>query len=522
MVLITELKSVVDPLYSKPLVLIRTNMPELDSQNYVLGYNFLVFLLLVLIRWCISLHSYSGEKTPPMFGDYEAQRHWMEITYNLPVKDWYQNTDNNNLTYWGLDYPPLTAFHSYIYGVAASYVIPLSVELHSSKGYESYSHKLFMRYSVLVVDLLIYVPAVYWYFSAYRKRKELSSSTLYVFLSLLYPGLVLIDYGHFQYNCVSLGFFVAAVTAIMCEKLKTAAVLFCLAVNYKQMELYHSLPFFFYFLGRFFSLLKKESLTAGLKFIVPIALTVLTVFSLIWFPFSSSISDILQVVRRVFPVNRGIYEDKVSSFWCMLNIIYKLGQVDNDTMFRICFIVTLLSVIPSVIDLIITPNFEKFKLSLIINSLCFFLFSYHVHEKSILLAAVPVLLNFPKYPVLSFWFLSVSTFSMLPLLIKDGLFLPFLALYVLYHLCFISIFRFPIVPQGFKLTNLNLKIGAVSVSFVSCIILSFVCRFCPAPVRYPYLWPLLISCYSFAHFSCFLVYYYYEQCGHWIVKNKVS
>ncbi|KAJ7375672.1 Glucosyltransferase-like protein, partial [Desmophyllum pertusum] len=46
---------------------------------------------------------------PPMFGDYEAQRHWMEITYNLPADEWYTNTTNNDLMYWGLDYPPLTA-----------------------------------------------------------------------------------------------------------------------------------------------------------------------------------------------------------------------------------------------------------------------------------------------------------------------------------------------------------------------------------------------------------------------------
>ena len=29
-----------------------------------------------------------GKGKPPMFGDYEAQRHWMEITYNLPVDEW--------------------------------------------------------------------------------------------------------------------------------------------------------------------------------------------------------------------------------------------------------------------------------------------------------------------------------------------------------------------------------------------------------------------------------------------------
>ena len=56
-----------------------------------------------------------------MFGDYEAQRHWQEITVNLPIQDWYQNTTDNDLLYWGLDYPPLTAYHSWIVGKVRMY-----------------------------------------------------------------------------------------------------------------------------------------------------------------------------------------------------------------------------------------------------------------------------------------------------------------------------------------------------------------------------------------------------------------
>ena len=33
----------------------------------------------------------AGAGKPPMFGDYEAQRHWMEITYNLPIREWYRS-----------------------------------------------------------------------------------------------------------------------------------------------------------------------------------------------------------------------------------------------------------------------------------------------------------------------------------------------------------------------------------------------------------------------------------------------
>lgn len=48
----------------------------------------------------------------PMHGDFEAQRHWMELTIHLPMSKWY----TYDLQYWGLDYPPLTAYHSWLFG----------------------------------------------------------------------------------------------------------------------------------------------------------------------------------------------------------------------------------------------------------------------------------------------------------------------------------------------------------------------------------------------------------------------
>jgi len=82
-----------------------------------------------LVKWCIGFGTYSGAhnhcvhtlnsshsagyNTPPMFGDYEAQRHWMELTVHLPVREWY----TYDLQYWGLDYPPLTAYVSWLCGI---------------------------------------------------------------------------------------------------------------------------------------------------------------------------------------------------------------------------------------------------------------------------------------------------------------------------------------------------------------------------------------------------------------------
>jgi alpha-1,3-glucosyltransferase len=85
-------------------------------------------LIAVGVKWATGLGSYSGmqdlstirmqdsqksgQSTPPMYGDYEAQRHWLEITLHLPTSLWYKY----DLQYWGLDYPPLTAYHSWLLG----------------------------------------------------------------------------------------------------------------------------------------------------------------------------------------------------------------------------------------------------------------------------------------------------------------------------------------------------------------------------------------------------------------------
>ncbi|GBN12320.1 Dolichyl pyrophosphate Man9GlcNAc2 alpha-1,3-glucosyltransferase [Araneus ventricosus] len=155
-------------------------------------------LLSVAVRWAVSRFPYSGAGKPPMFGDYEAQRHWMEITVNLPAHEWYKNSTKNDLLYWGLDYPPLTAYHSMICGYIAKWHNPDWVSLNTSRGYESYHHKIFMRSTVLVADVVFYV-ALICYWSIVYKPWNIRNKAIAAGLCLLYPGLILIDHGHFQY-----------------------------------------------------------------------------------------------------------------------------------------------------------------------------------------------------------------------------------------------------------------------------------------------------------------------------------
>uniref|UniRef100_A0A8C3T9X4 Alpha-1,3-glucosyltransferase n=1 Tax=Chelydra serpentina TaxID=8475 RepID=A0A8C3T9X4_CHESE len=203
-------------------------------------------LLGLIVRWMVSFGSYSGAGKPPMYGDYEAQRHWQEVTYNLPIKQWYFNTSDNNLQYWGLDYPPLTAYHSLLCAYVAKLINPDWIALHTSRGYESQPHKLFMRATVLIADLLVYIPAVILY-CCYLKETSTKKKIASALCILLYPGLILIDYGHFH-----LGFALWGVLSLSYDWDLLGSLAFCLAINYKQMELYHSLPFFCYLLGKCF------------------------------------------------------------------------------------------------------------------------------------------------------------------------------------------------------------------------------------------------------------------------------
>lgn len=210
----------------------------------------------LFLRTTISLHPYSGQNKPTMFGDFEAQRHWQEITVNLPTKDWYENTTENDLLYWGLDYPPLTAYHSCIVGKIAGIIDPAYIELHTSRGISTEEHKMFMRWTVIVADLLIYIPALILacnaVFYSLLKQNVQKVHLLYLLVALMYPGQILIDNGHFQYNNISLGLACMAIAALLKDERILGAIFFVLALNYKQMELYHAIPFFCYLLSNCF------------------------------------------------------------------------------------------------------------------------------------------------------------------------------------------------------------------------------------------------------------------------------
>ena len=48
----------------------------------------LLVALALALRVSVGLGPYSGAGDPPKFGDYEAQRHWMELAIHLEPSEW--------------------------------------------------------------------------------------------------------------------------------------------------------------------------------------------------------------------------------------------------------------------------------------------------------------------------------------------------------------------------------------------------------------------------------------------------
>jgi alpha-1,3-glucosyltransferase len=51
---------------------------------------------------------------------------------------------------------------------------------------------------------------------------------------------------------------------------------------------------------------------------------VIACFAIIWMPWLGSLDSFLQVVHRIFPIYRGVFEDKVSNVWCIVNVFMKI------------------------------------------------------------------------------------------------------------------------------------------------------------------------------------------------------
>ncbi|KAI1639554.1 ALG6, ALG8 glycosyltransferase family-domain-containing protein [Biscogniauxia mediterranea] len=383
----------------------------------------LILMVVGLFRWAAGLWGYSGFRKPPMFGDYEAQRHWMEITTHLPISQWYFH----DLEWWGLDYPPLTAYHSWLLGKIGSYIDPSWFALYTSRGSDDPTLKVFMRATVIVSEYLVYIPAAVIFVRRFSKLFGVAQWSASVALAaiLMQPALILIDHVHFQYNTVMLGLVLASMSRMIAGSYMWASVFFVGALGFKQMALYYAPAVFAYLLGscifpranpgRFLGI-AVVTLASFAVLILPLILGTLYDTSrgissrpgldgprpaLPIFAFLSSYIDadafyyplveqMVQLIHRVFPFARGLFEDKVANFWCAANVVIKLRRYPTELLQRVSLLATLGAIAPPCAIIFFRPRKELLPYAFAATAWAFFLFSYQVHEKSVLLPLLPM------------------------------------------------------------------------------------------------------------------------------------
>ena len=77
------------------------------------------------------------------------------MTNALSPSEWY----HYDLSYWGVDYPPLTCYHMKLCGWLGSLVNPEWFAFVTSRGYESDQAKIFMRSTVIISEIPYYIAA---------------------------------------------------------------------------------------------------------------------------------------------------------------------------------------------------------------------------------------------------------------------------------------------------------------------------------------------------------------------------
>lgn len=394
-------------------------------------------------------------------GDYEAQRHWMELTWHLPIKDWYWY----KLDYWGLDYPPLSAYISWIGGALSHSIVgPNSVALQSSQGYENIYHKVYMRTTVFLLDFCCYGTIVYYWTGLHtitsitttpsattttQTKITMIQSAWIAVIALLQPSIILIDHGHFQYNTVALGLslwgFYYMTQSSFYPNCIIGSIFFCLALSFKQMTLYYAPAVFFYLLGRCWAEPKILRVMTG---ILSLGGTVLLTFAIHWWPFflyggppgTTYTHRAMHMFRRIFPLQRGLFEGKVSNLWCALSVRpIRLRHRIPEVWQPLCALgLTILFLLPVCYYMFVAgKGYMTNPVASVIqqrqllwgvtsSALSFFLASFQVHEKSLLLALAPCTFLLPYDTVFVEWFSLITAWTLWPLLQIDRLQLAYI------------------------------------------------------------------------------------------------
>ena len=492
---------------------------ENQIKSNLISFTLLLDAFIILIKILVGFFGYSGENDPPKYGDFEAQRHWMELTIYLSPDEWYTNSEHNEEKYWPLDYPPLSGYHSYILGKILNVFIPASVEFEYSHGYESINFKNVMRFFSLFSDLVVFHIGLHFFcYKIFIKNKiNKNKKPLYLnyfiiqILILLNPLMIIIDHGHFQFNNVMHGFFVFAVYFLFSEKYVLAIIFLSLCVNFKQMGLYFALVFPFYVVRKLFFSEKKKNYFVSLLFIIIYGIITVLINGIIYYPWIKS-HKLKDVFNRIFPVKRGIFEDKVATFWCVLNVFIKLNKkFENNFLVKLSLLFTILNCILPICAIFKANKVTK-KICMqcfFIISLAFYLFSFHVHEKTIIVPFLAFLLNLPYMKKILPSFTLIGMLSLFPLLQRENQIVPYYLTNLIFYL--FAKFGNKLLAKKKEKNEKKYIYFIIEIAiFIIMILYHAIEYMIPPPEKYPWFYPMINAMFCFSFFFGIFIYSNYS------------
>ena len=329
-----------------------------------------------------------------------------------------------------------------------------------------------MRATVLISEYFTYIPAAVIFTRRLSRLRSVSAweSSVALVAILMQPATRLVDHGHFQYNTVMLGFVLAYMSSMLAGRYLWGCVFFVAALCFKQMALYFAPAVFAFLLG-----VSMDPQPHRLRLIAISAITVVS-FAAIFAPLllgslyehyripSLNINlspppllsllpiklapeslvypvflQLSQSKHRGFPFARGLFEDKVANFGCTIHTVHKLHGYAIPMMQRISMSITLISILPACMTMSLFPRKELLPWAMASSAWGFYLFSFQVHEKSVLLPLLPMLVLLGTDGGLGTetrawigWANMLGAWTLFPLLKKDELRVPYFVLTLLW------------------------------------------------------------------------------------------
>jgi alpha-1,3-glucosyltransferase len=366
---------------------------------------------------------------------------------------------------------PLFSWLQKLNEYSGSFINPVWFALFESRRLDDPVLKVYMRATAFISEYLVYIPAAIICLRRYARLQHINSleASIALVALLMQPATILIDHGHFQYNTVMLGLLLASMSSMLAERPLWACMFFVGSLGFKQMALFYAPAVFVYLLGICFN----PRVDIGRLFTITLA-TVVS-FAILYAPFiggivydqyrGESVKDfplppllaslpialneeawyfplllqLAQSVHRIFPFARGLFEDKVANFWCALHTFHKLHRYSSVFVQRAALLATLVAITPPCLILLLKPKKHLLPFGLAATSWAFFLFSFQVHEKNVLLPLLPmtVLLGGQGglLPATRAWVglaNMLGVWTMFPLLKRDDLRVPYFVLSLLW------------------------------------------------------------------------------------------